>query len=378
MVTKNQNRESVSLYFHIPFCRKKCPYCHFYVIPDKQSFKDLLADAIALEWNRQAPLLSDKQIVSIYFGGGTPTLFAPEGIDQILSQIRQSNIAFAKDIEITIEANPEDASLPLFSALLSFGINRLSLGVQSLDDRSLTILERGHAAKKAKDALFLANQAGFKNISIDLMYDLPDQTESSWSYTLQQLSDLPIQHVSLYNLTIEPHTSFYKRKSSLQFPDAITSLNLLHMAIKTLKEQQFARYEISAFAKTGYQSRHNKGYWTGRPFLGFGPSAFSYWEGARFRNVANLQRYAKQIRAGISPIDFSEILPSPKNFQELLAVRLRLLEGADMEQYPKLPSEVHTALEKWTREGCLDKEGSIFRLTERGTLFYDAIASDLV
>ena len=185
----------ISLYFHIPFCTKKCPYCHFYVIPDKTSHKDLLGEALSLEWEEKLPLLLGKRIVSIYFGGGTPTLYAPEGIKAILDQIYNSGLSIAKDCEITIEANPEDSGKGLFQKLRSLGINRMSLGVQSLDDRSLLSLERGHEAKKAKEAIQEAHSAGFDNLSIDLMYDLPSQTEASWQYTLSRLSSLPIQHL---------------------------------------------------------------------------------------------------------------------------------------------------------------------------------------
>ena len=367
----------VGLYFHLPFCRKKCPYCHFYVIPDRSDFKKLLAETLPLEWERQRPLLQGKKIVSIYFGGGTPALFPPEEIAKILQMIRQ-DVEVDPTVEITIEANPEDGSESLFRALYMAGINRLSLGVQSLDDRSLAVLERAHSAKKAKEAIFAASVAGFQNISIDLMYDLPDQTEASFRYSLDQLRDLPIQHLSLYNLTIEPHTSFYRRQSSLRLPDSQTSLRLLHMAIQQLTAQGFVRYEISAFAKGNHQSRHNTGYWVGRPFLGFGPSAFSFWEGKRFRNVANLQRYARALKTGASPIDFSEELPSPRNEQELFAVRLRLFEGAHLTDYPHLPLETRQAITRWTQEGCLIQTGQTIQLTEQGALFYDTIATDLV
>jgi oxygen-independent coproporphyrinogen-3 oxidase len=354
----------ISLYFHIPFCTKKCPYCHFYVIPDKASHKDLLGDSVALEWKDKLPLLANKKIVSIYFGGGTPTLYAPDGIAAILERID-----VADECEITIEANPEDAGKGLFKQCRSLGINRMSLGVQSLDDRSLLSIERGHAAKKAKEAISEAHHAGFDNLSIDLMYDLPSQTEASWQMTLDQIDSLPISHLSLYNLTIEPHTSFYKRRESLKQPDPEMSLCLLNRAVATLEKSGLKRYEISAF---GRPSCHNMGYWTGRPFLGFGPSAFSYWNGERFRNVANLQRYARALKEGISPVDFSEHLSSPAAELELLAVRLRLLEPFE----PQIP--LPPALDKWMREGYIGQDGKKIYLTDRGTLFYDSIASDIV
>jgi oxygen-independent coproporphyrinogen-3 oxidase len=357
-----------SLYFHIPFCTRKCPYCHFYVIPNRLSYHTLLGEALDLEWNRQQPLLQNRAIPSIYFGGGTPTLFP--GIGALLSRILRP-----ADCEITIEANPEEATFELFETLRHWGINRLSLGVQSLDDRSLQTLERIHTAQKARQAIFLAEKAGFRNISIDLMYDLPGQTEESWRYTLDQLPSLPIQHLSLYNLTIEPHTPFYKRR--VQTPDGHLSLRLLTAALDTLEKIGLRRYEISAFAKPGYESRHNLGYWTGRPFLGLGPSAFSYWEGERFRNIANLHRYARLLRQNQSPIDFRERLSAPAQAKELLSIRLRTKEGAHLPDYA-LPPETHATIAKLKDTGLLAQAGQQVRLTERGMLFYDSVAVELI
>jgi oxygen-independent coproporphyrinogen-3 oxidase len=354
---------SASLYFHVPFCSKKCPYCHFYVIPNQLRYHALLKEGLSLEWEQQKGLLAGKELASIYFGGGTPTLFGAENIAEVLSWTGLAP-------EITVEANPEESTPELFAALKSVGVNRISLGVQSLDDRSLSALERTHSASKARAAIFAAAEAGIENISIDLMYDLPDQTEASWLYTLDQLKDLPIQHLSLYNLTIEPHTSFHKRKVTQPPPDQ--SLRFLHQAVETLQSLGFDRYEISAFAKPGRESRHNLGYWTYRPFLGFGPSAFSYWNGERFRNVANLNRYTRMLKEGTSPIDFRETLPYPRNLQEQLAIGLRLKEGVE---YPDI---LRTPLQKLQEQGLVLLSGNRAQLTERGKLFYDTVASELV
>jgi oxygen-independent coproporphyrinogen-3 oxidase len=250
--------------------------------------------------------------------------------------------------------------------------------VQSLDDRSLATLERVHSAQKAKEAILSAQKAGFDNISIDLMYDLPDQSLASFRYTLDQLKDLPIQHLSLYNLTIEPHTSFYKRRKTLNLPDSDTSFLFLQMALETLEKIGLKRYEISAFAKEGFASRHNLGYWTARPFLGFGPSAFSYWKGERYKNVANLNRYAKALQEGLSPIDFRENLPYPQNIHELLAVQLRLSKGVDLTEFKNIPPDTLTAIERLINEGWLRREKTTIRLTEKGTLFYDTVASEII
>lgn len=366
----------ISLYFHIPFCKKKCPYCHFYVVPDQTSFHEILEAGLSLEWQQLAPKIADKKVVSIYFGGGTPTLFAPKGIGRLMQTIRDSGIHLDPTCEITIEANPEDCSGKLFDHLLSLGINRLSIGVQSLDDRSLQTLERSHSSKKAKTAILEAASAGFSNISIDLMYDLPDQTESSWQFTLSQLSSLPIQHLSLYNLTIEPHTSFYKRRKELSLPQPNTSLRFLEDAIGAMEQMGLNRYEISAFSKPGFQSKHNLGYWTGRSFLGFGPSAFSYWEGERFRNVANLQRYTRELKQGKSPIDFREKLEYPQDLKEKFLIQLRLLEGADIT--PNFPPEMVHSIQRFIDDKYLVQLGSKVKLTQKGLLFHDSIASEII
>lgn len=327
-----------------------------------------MGESLALEWQQQLPLLQDKLITSVYFGGGTPSLFG--GIEEILKKIPTSS-----DCEITIEANPEESSLELFQHFRSIGINRLSLGVQSLDDRSLQVLERIHSAAKARQAILHAQKAGFENVSIDLMYDLPGQTEESWRYTLDQLESLSIHHLSLYNLTIEPHTSFHKRK--VITPGGELSLRFLMAALEKLEAIGLKRYEISAFALPGHESRHNLGYWTGRPFLGYGPSAFSYWEGERFRNIANIHRYARALKEGESPVDFREQLPYPANVKELLAVRLRLKEGLDMKLY-EIPEETKKGIEKLMALGFLKRTGAQLQLTDQGMLFYDTVAAELI
>ncbi len=312
--------------------------------------------------------MENKAITSIYFGGGTPILF--DGIKDLLEWIPREN-----DCEITVEANPEDASDSTFFKLREWGVNRLSIGVQSLDDRSLQTLERIHCAEKAKQAIHNAHKAGFQNISIDLMYDLPDQSEEGWRYTLDSLDDLPIQHISLYNLVIEPHTSFYKRQ--IQPCGGIKSLRLLDAALKKFEKSGFTRYEISAFAKVDRQSRHNIGYWTARPFLGFGPSAYSYWNGERFRNIANLHRYARALKEGQSPIDFTETLSYPANVKELLAVQLRLIEGVDIRTFA-LPESTMQALTKLQGQGLLEHSAHQWRLTTQGTYFYDTVATEII
>lgn len=359
-----------SIYFHVPFCKRKCDYCHFYVIPDQERFKTLYLQALRQEWELRAHLLPIKKPLSIYFGGGTPSLLNPKAIENILSWIEPS-----KACEITLEVNPEQVTWELMHTFHRIGINRISLGVQSLHDPSLITLTRTHSKTKALSAIEETRRAGFHNISIDLMYDLPGQTLQQWRATLRQAVQLPITHLSLYNLTIEPHTPFYKKRSLLKTPSANTSLHMLNEAIETFQKAGLHQYEISAFARGQYISQHNTGYWTGRPFLGFGPSAFSYWQGHRFRNVANLQRYAKALSSGNDPIDFQENLSPDDQQKELLAIALRRLEGVAIQQWTE---PLRSTIDKLVLEGLLVYTASSLRLTSKGLLFHDTVAEEII
>lgn len=371
--------EEVSLYFHVPFCTKKCPYCHFFVIPHKSKAQTEFLDALHKEWQLILHKLQNKKIVSIYLGGGTPTLIGAEAVQTLLSWIPRE-----EDCEITIEANPENVTLELMQALKKTGINRVSIGVQSLDDNLLTSLGRGHNSQKAIEAVTTTYNAGISNISIDLMYELPGQTLESWLSTLAQVGKLPITHLSLYNLTIEPNTPFYKRKDSLipLLPSQETNLEMLQAAVEKLQSFGLNRYEISAFAKDGKESRHNVGYWTARPFLGLGPSAFSYWDKKRIRNSANLHTYSKLVHEGKSAADFEEELPYPDNLHELLAVELRLLRGVDLQEFEerhgKLPEDTYENLNLLRKKGWIKQEQKIVSLTETGLLFYDSVAEEII
>lgn len=331
-----------------------------------------------------APHLANKKITSIYFGGGTPALLGAKPLLQLLDAVRTYVPFNSYDIEITLEANPETVTLELMRDYAAAGVNRISIGVQSLDDDLLRKLGRTHHAAAAIKAIETTAAAGISNISIDLMYDIPCQTLSSWQHTLKQASTLPIMHLSLYNLTIEPHTVFFKYQEALrkELPDAECSTQMYKMAVDALENCGLHQYEISAFARNGQYSRHNTGYWIGRPFLGFGPSAFSYWQGKRFRAVAHLQRYVEALRTGRSPIDFSEELEPEKHRRELFVIALRLRDGVDCAAFERLhgflDAETRRVLKVLEEQGLLEKHGNIVMLTERGVLFYDTVAVELI
>ncbi len=359
------------VYVHLPFCRKKCPYCHFFVLPDNETQKDDLLEGLILEW-RSSQI--DLPMTSIYFGGGTPTLFGAHRIEKLLQLFSPEG-----DVEITIEANPEDVTVELMRDLNAAGVNRVSIGIQSLDDTLLARLGRGHSAAKAKDAVTDTYTSGFENITIDLMYDIPGQTLAMFEETLKEIAALPITHLSLYNLVFEPGSLFFKqrKKHVPHLPPEEISLALLNLALSHLEKAGLKRYEISAFARPGFKARHNTGYWLGRPFIGLGPSAFSYIDGRRFRNVCNLKKYLQAVREGSSPLDFEEKLPYPQNIHELLAVNLRLVEGVDLKKWGPLPKETEETIARLIEEGYLEKKERL-ALTERGLLFYDTVASEII
>lgn len=377
-----QKKGELSLYFHIPFCTHKCHYCHFYVLPDKETYKDQLLESFKEEWTLRLPEIAGRPIVSVYFGGGTPYLFGPKRLSEILDLVKQESLA--PEAEITLEANPENIESHIIQEYAKAGINRVSLGIQSLTSSHLATLTRFHTVQKAIDSIHHIKEAGISNISIDLMYDLPHQTVEEWSETLDKAVKLPITHISLYNLTIEPHTVFYKYRESLKrtLPSDDASTSMYQIAHHKLTEEGFNHYEISAYAKDGMVANHNIGYWIGREFLGFGPSAFSYMDGQRFRNIANLHRYSKLLKAGEFPIDFVDDLDVNERKKELLAVNLRVLEGLDLRKF----QNAHGSLEKETqdcllnleKEGFIDRTQHLLRLTERGILFYDTVASELI
>lgn len=261
----------LSLYIHIPWCVRKCPYCDFNShgvdepIPEQQ-----YTDALIRDLDNDLPYAQQRPLASIFFGGGTPSLFSPQSIARILQAIHR-RLDFAEDIEITLEANPGTSERANFFGYRDAGINRLSIGVQSFDDRHLQRLGRIHAAKEAIDAIQLARSAGFDNINLDLMHGLPDQTEAEAISDLQQAIDLAPEHLSWYQLTIEPNTAFYRQPPRLPVDDVLAAIQ--DDGQQLLAANGYSQYEISAYARDGRQSRHNLNYWQFGDYLGIGAGA---------------------------------------------------------------------------------------------------------
>lgn len=350
------------------------------MLPNKDSFKEELLESLLIEIELRRPLLKESQIKSIYFGGGTPALVGPKYIETILNAL---NIPL-QDIEITLELNPENHSLELLKGYRDVGVNRLSIGVQSFDPSLLKKLGRSHSVQDVHEALQNASLAGFTNISIDLMYDLPKQSLPIWKRTLEKALSYPITHLSLYNLSIEKETVFYKYRNQIrkEMPAEELSLSLFHEACKSLKEKGFEAYEISAFCKDGAYSRHNVGYWLQRPHLGFGPSAFSLLKPKRFQNVKNLKKYSELLNKKKLPIDFKEELKQEAFLRESLALHLRLIKGFDLSLFQKrfgvFSGELSAVIELLKKRGWIKHNQNTLSLTEEGLLYHDSVASELV
>lgn len=377
---------SIAIYLHIPFCRHKCPYCNFYVIPAEERFATPYLVALEQELQLRSPWLRGAVVDTLYLGGGTPTAMGADWLSTLLDKIYPL-LPLSSDCEITVEANPEDLDLAFAKRLVKSGVNRVSLGLQSSEEALLPLLGRRHTARRAFDAIYSCAEAGIERLSVDLMYQLPSQSHGSWESTLAKVVELPIDHLSLYELTIEPHTSFYKKRQQLagELPSQEEGAEMYRVARQRLEQQGFSQYEVASFARShSSRSRHNIGYWTGRSFLGCGPSAHSYWDGRRFANWAHFHKWQRAITAQdlAGALQFEEELPPLARRAELLAVGLRFLEGIDLDSFVDrwgaIDEELQSTIDQLTSAGLLSIEKGRLRLTERGLFVYDAVAVELI
>lgn len=297
------NGPAAGLYVHIPFCLTKCPYCDFFSITEP-----LLIDQFLEALVQESALCSGQFEVfdSLYIGGGTPSLLSPKQMSRLFSGLR-SSFRFNSSSEITVEVNPDDVTKEQLRAFLAEGVNRLSIGVQSFHDRDLAFLKRRHRSQAGRRAIASAADAGFENISIDLIYALPNQTKSAWLNDLEQAVAYPVSHISCYQLTLEQRTPFgqMRQEGRLKTAGERKERDLFLLTSQFLEDHGFAHYEISNYAKavegTDFSSRHNTKYWTHAPYLGLGPSAHSFDGAARRWNCRSVEDYCKALRGNRPP-----------------------------------------------------------------------------
>ncbi|KXZ40092.1 oxygen-independent coproporphyrinogen-3 oxidase [Alkalithermobacter thermoalcaliphilus JW-YL-7 = DSM 7308] len=324
---------SIGLYIHIPFCIRKCNYCDFVSYEITSEKREKFIKNIIKEMKLYSDI--DKVISSIFIGGGTPTILNEIELEYILSSIGKY-FKIKKDAEITIESNPGTLSKEKLKVLYSLGVNRLSIGLQAYQDKHLRLLGRIHTFKEFEENFQNAVEAGFENINVDLMFSLPDQTINEWVETLQKVVSLNPKHISAYSLIIEEGTKLYDIYESNKINiDENLDRKMYYFAKKYLKENGYKQYEISNFAKDGYECKHNIIYWKTKEYIGLGPSAHSYLNGIRFSNFACLDRYCKELEKGNKPIQEKIKLTEKEKLEETIFMGLRMNEGIDMEKINK-------------------------------------------
>jgi oxygen-independent coproporphyrinogen-3 oxidase len=340
--------------------------------------------ALETELNIRKYYLNQETIESIYLGGGTPSLLSSGQIFYIIEKIRQLH-QVSPDCEITLEANPDDLTTLYLQQLIAHsGINRISIGIQSFHDKDLRLLNRRHNSSQAHKSIEFATDAGFNNISIDLIYGIPGMDNRKWQKNLDLALSYKIQHLSAYHLSIEPGTPFSQMvsKGELKLPDEEESYNQFYILRKMASEKEFIHYEISNLAKKGYFSRHNTGYWQQKKYLGIGPSAHSYDIHSRQWNMPHVKKYIDALNQG-SAFYSREELDDGKRYNEYLLVSLRTSEGADLERIRQefgesACNEFVLAAGSLKSSGHMIQEGGMYRLTERGWLISDYIISRLM
>lgn len=368
------------IYVHIPFCKVKCHYCDFHFSIQRKNTKELI-DAICQELERRKKFIGDEVVKTIYFGGGTPSIVESELLAKILFTIH-NQYTVSDSCEFTLECNPDDLNEQKLIEYKNLGFNRLSIGIQSFNDEVLHYMNRAHTRENAIEAVQTAKNIGFDNITIDLIYGVPNQTLKDWEKELEMMRSLAIPHLSAYCLTIEDGTVFgnWQKNGKLIQPADRDSLAQFQLLIDFMQANNYEQYEISNFATPGYISKHNSAYWLGEKYLGVGPSAHSYDGNERGWNLANNPLYIKNINTNQS-IYTSEQLTSAEKYNDYILTRLRTKWGInllDLEEIaPAFIQSTQVRIAEHIQAGDLRQKGSMVYLTSQGKYVADGISADL-
>lgn len=375
------NENKAGIYIHVPFCKQACTYCNFH-FSTSQALKGEFISSILAEIESRKQYTQDRSIQSIYFGGGTPSLLSTKDLNLILGSLNRS-FNIDNDVEITLEANPDDISTHKLKELKESGINRISLGIQSFYDRDLLMMNRSHNAEQAEKSLQLIKDAGFENITADLIYGIPDQTNEEWEDNIQKLLRFNINHISCYALTVEPKTKLFHliAKKKMIKPDEDRAAEQFEILTDLLVSNEYEHYEISNFAKNKKYSRHNTSYWLGNWYVGFGPSAHSFNGISRQWNVSNNALYIKNIGSGNSFFE-SEELTISQQINEYIMVSLRTMWGLNKNQFATRFGEqelnrLMKETEKYIVENYIADINDKLIITKKGKFISDGIIGDL-
>ncbi len=369
------------IYIHIPFCKQKCTYCDFHFSTTFETYRNEMVNAICLEIEIRAnDFLAGEPLTTVYFGGGTPSLLTKIEIDRILNTIK-AHIDYSNVEEVTFEANPDDINSTKLVEWKESGINRLSIGLQSFRQVDLDWMNRAHSADEGEFSIKLAQAHGFTNLTVDLIYGLPDLSEDEWRSHVQRLCDLNVPHISAYCLTVEQKTALQHmvKQNKLSIPDEDKQSRQFEILLSTLEDAGYEQYEISNFSKPQMHSRHNSNYWRNEIYLGIGPSAHSFDRVKRYWNIANNTKYIKLIQDGKLPIE-EEVLSPENRFNELIMTGLRTKWGVNLgvlSSILPLDNKFHATLSEFVNAGDLISDTTHLYLTQKGKLKADYIASSL-
>ncbi len=369
------------IYIHIPFCRKACHYCNFHFSTSLQK-SDEMINAIAKEVGLQSGYLEGQEIGTIYFGGGTPSAMPTADIMLILDTIRE-NFVVSKDVEITLETNPDDIRSDALGAWKSMGINRLSIGIQAFQDDLLKAWNRSHSSAQAKEAIALSQKAGFQNITVDLIYGGSGLTDEDWIENIQTIIKSGIPHISCYALTVESGTALAHQieTGKAKAPDDEQGNRQYAILQSMLKKAGFEQYEVSNFSLPGMESKHNTGYWSGIHYLGIGPSAHSFNGESRQWNVSNNIKYINSIAESIVPKEIEMLTPTQR-YNEYVMTGIRNFKGISRKDIRKLDLKYEEYLvrqiDPYLKQGkMVINDGGNWVLQPEHYFFADGIASDL-
>ena len=369
------------IYLHIPFCKKACHYCDFHFSTSPQ-YKDQMLQALSQEIDLRKNYLAGETIETIYFGGGTPSLLSADDLQILIGAITDL-YEVSPTAEITLEANPDDLNPQKVREFRQTLVNRFSIGIQSFFEEDLKWMNRAHSASEAQSSIKRVQDAGFENITADLIYGFPLLSTPKWEHNIQQLIELQIPHISSYSMTVEPATalsSFIKKGEQKPMDEGQSSAQFL-ILMEQLTEVGFEHYEISNFAKPGLYSKHNSNYWEGVPYLGIGPSAHSFNGESRQWNISNNSKYIDQIQLKKIPAEI-EVLTTENRINEYIMTSLRTSKGISLQKITErfgsdYSNEVRDGLEPFADKNWINLNDQIVTLTTDGKLFADHIASEL-
>lgn len=377
MQSERIKKRKLGIYVHIPFCVKKCKYCDFLSSPASEETKDQYIQALLREIDSYREKAQAYQVQTIYFGGGTPSSIAGQQISMVLRKIQDVfQITNMQNLEITIEVNPNSGLQEKLEAYRKIGINRVSIGLQSTHEEELQLLGRSHTYEDFMECYFGARKAGFMNISVDVMSALPNQSMEKYEETLRRVAELNPEHISSYSLIVEEGTAFWERYGEgkeweYELPDEELDRKMYEATKQILREYGYERYEISNYAKAGYESRHNSSYWIRRPYIGFGLGASSFFEGKRFDNCTKMEQYIGNSETWEQRIHNIEEIQKKTAMEEFMYLGLRMTKGIEKQKFYEefgvtVADVFGNAIEKLKGWKLLEENSERLWLTEYG------------